>query len=127
MQQFEKQENLEIEELQMKQTIAIGLVNKLRTDVKNQEIKAFEHTDRNNQEIVDVRKELSKYKDMFLKLSMENEAEIELTKFDRENGFADVEVKVDKEALEKEIQTSHYKEVIVPCDQCDKRYSPKTI
>ena len=41
---------------------------------------------------------------------MIKDLEIEVTKFDSKNGFADL----DKEALQKELQTSDYKEVSVP-------------
>ena len=47
LQQFENQENLEIEELERKQKIAIGLVDKLRNNVKDQEFKALEDEEQN--------------------------------------------------------------------------------
>ena len=73
---------------------------------------------------------------MMLQKKLFKDLEIELTKFDRDNGFPAVEVKVDKEALiiqdgreeltiHKEIQSSHYKEGLFPCDQCDKLFSTK--
>ena len=128
LQQFEKQENLEIEELETKQKIAIGLVNKLKHDIKNLEIKSLENEEQDKQEIVDMRKEISEYKDMFSTVTVENLAskvtikdlEMKIAKFNRGNGFGNVEINADKETLvttdrreelsiHKEIQMSHYK------------------
>ena len=152
---FEKHENEEIEELEMKQKIATGLINKLKGDVKDIERKAQDsiseveekykvEKDDMTKEIDCLKEEITNYKVLLNKLTVENEDEKEKTqhledeiaKLERKNLTNDEigTFKVNKEAgvtldeneelsIHQEILLSSFCEFTFACDQCEKIFS----
>ena len=138
LEHFEKHENEEIEELEMKQKIATGLIGRLKGDIKDLEKKSLDsitevekknklEKDEMRKEINRLREESTDYKVLLNKLTVENEDEREMTrhleneiaKLKRENGVAHEEkgnFKLNKEVnvtLDEKEELSIHQEILM--------------